>query len=169
MMTTKDLSQPVIRIAEQKDANAVSTLLQTVFSEAYGQALDKEVLEEHLEGCFSEAVIRGDFQTYTYFVIEKDLQLLGALKIDLDDKHKAEIDKLYVLKEARAHGIGALLMNTAIEWSTKQNATHIYLYVWEENHSAIRFYEKHQFEKVGTTQIYVGKTTFSDFVMEKAL
>jgi len=168
MMMTSEVSV-TIRQASGEDAGAVSELLRDVFSETYGHVLDAEVLQEHLDKYLSEQAIRDDMTSSSYFAAKDGERLLGVLKVVLDEEQRAEIAKLYVGGWARANNVGSNLMDTAINYSQENAASHIWLNVWKDNQKAIYFYEKHGFNKVGTTNVYVGETVFDDFVMEKAL
>lgn len=159
----------VAREANLEDALSVSELLKVVFSETYGHVLDQKVLQKHLDKYLSEVAIRDDIASSSYFLVEDVDKIFGVLKILLDEEHKAEIGKLYVLGQARANGIGTELIDNALKWSKENNATHIWLNVWKENKNAIHFYEKHNFKKVGMTNVYVGKTAFDDYIMERTL
>lgn len=157
------------RQAEEKDAFVISELLRVVFAETYGHVLEDVVLEEHLNTYLSEAAIREDISSSSFFVVEAIEGCLGVLKLVLDDGDKAEIAKLYVLGKVRAQGVGSQLMEAALKWSKEKNAKAIWLNVWQENKNAIQFYEKHNFRQVGFTDVFVGEVVFKDYVMERVM
>ena len=156
------------RAATQTDADTVSNLLQTVFAETYGKMLDEETLGSHLEQHLSAKAIEETFEGSSYFVIEDKQRMLGVLKLCGSTAH-AEIEKLYVHSDAIRRGIGLRLLKAAEKYAKANELESLHLKVWKENKAAIRFYQKHGFTIVGTTDVYVGETAFRDFVMEKAL
>ncbi len=161
------------RSAELDDANAISKLLRVVFAEAYGHVLDSNVLKEHLETYLSEKAIRSDMTSSSYYLVEDASDVVGVLKLCLDDELKpeirVEIAKLYVLEEVRSQGVGSKLIDAALTWSKEKDASSIWLNVWQENKKAVQFYEKHDFIQVGFSEVYVGEVVFDDYVMERAI
>ena len=156
------------RAATQTDADTVSNLLQTVFAETYGKMLDEETLGSHLEQHLSAKAVGETFAGSSYFVIEDKQRMLGVLKL-CGNTAQAEIEKLYVHSDAMRRGIGSRLLKAAEKYAKANELEGLHLKVWKENKAAIRFYQKHGFTIVGTTDVYVGETAFRDFVMEKAL
>jgi ribosomal protein S18 acetylase RimI-like enzyme len=71
-----------------------------------------------------------------------------------DPKWGALIDNLHVLPELKGQGIGKRLMQEAAKWvSEKYSNPNFYLWVYEDNTAAKRFYEKMGGENV-ETQLY---------------
>jgi len=157
------------RVAQMRDVALVSALLKEVFVETYGAALDTKTLEAHLQTDLSVEALSVDMCSARYFVTEHQEQILGVLKLVTNATQKAEIAKLYVAKKARALGLGSGLLASVLLYAEEQRINCLWLKVWEENVSAIAFYERHGFLKVACTEVHVGAVVFNDFVMEKYL
>lgn len=82
-------------------------------------------------------------------VAELDGRLVGHVIVRMRDVDRAllvprrfgEIDALFVVEQARRHGVGQALMQAAEEWVRQQGGTAIELVAWEFNEAAIRFYQ----------------------------
>lgn len=156
------------RVAKPEDAAAISRLLQVVFANTYGSALDDATLSSHLETHLSEEPISHELKNAHFFVAEDSAHLLGVLKLSYEGD-KIEIAKLYVSAHAVKQGVGSSLLEAALALSMAKQAKSIWLNVWKKNTGAIEFYKKHGFSCVGDTHVYVCDTVFDDFVMEKQL
>ena len=157
-----------VRATHLEDASAISRLLEDVFTATYGHALDQPSLEHHLTKHLSSEAIRKDMTAASYFLVEDERKAVGVLKL-VAEAAKAEIAKLYVSKAAAGQGVGSSLIETALAWAKEKGCHTLYLNVWKENAAAIRFYQKHGFEKVGKTNVYVAEVVFDDYVLEKIL
>lgn len=59
----------------------------------------------------------------------------------------AYIEEMAVLASHRGRGVGARMMESAVEWARDRGAEEILLDVWEANEEAISFYEKLGFRR----------------------
>ena len=62
--------------------------------------------------------------------------------------------------------IGQILLNKAIEIGKKKKLEFLWLGVWEENHRAIKFYEKNGFKVFGKHKFVLGKDVQTDLLMK---
>ncbi len=60
-----------------------------------------------------------------------------------------EILNVAVAPDARRHGVGSALFETAIAWAKSLDAESAFLEVRQSNHAAIQFYERHNFRATG--------------------
>ena len=64
-----------------------------------------------------------------------------------------ELTRLYVDTQLQGRGIGKQLIHAALNDKAMKEAANIYLQVWEENHIAIKLYERFGFELKETNLI----------------
>ena len=102
-----------------------------------------DVLEEELE-CDNSYVIIAK-------VDENTIVGFAGLKVILDE---ADIMNIVVKKDFRHNGIGSVLLENLINYSTDLNLKTITLEVNENNLSAIRLYDKFSFDKLGIRKNY---------------
>ncbi|MGO3236113.1 MAG: GNAT family N-acetyltransferase [Canibacter sp.] len=101
-------------------------------------------------------------------VVEQDDQLVGYALADLSDA-QALLSKCYVRQGHHGSGISAALMNEIIDRARSSGVTVMTLGTNQENLRALRFYEKHGFERSGTRTFQVGGTTCQDYVLSRSL
>lgn len=87
-------------------------------------------------------------------VAEQAGQLVGSgyarienAKPYLKHEQRAYLGFMYVKPECRGQGINQLIIEGLKTWSRSQNITELQLEVYQENHGAIRAYEKTGFSK----------------------
>lgn len=81
----------------------------------------------------------------------------------------AELSKCYLRLEAHGTGAGAALMTATLEAARQRGAAGIWLGTSQVNARAQRFYDKHDFRRVGVKRFRLGDRYEDDFVFERAL
>lgn len=80
-----------------------------------------------------------------------------------------ELSKMYVHPAVHGAGVAGALMEATLDAAARAGASVVWLGVNQENRRAIRFYEKHGFEVVGTKRFRVGDRLEHDYVLERPL
>ena len=120
---------------------------------------------------------------YYYFV--EDEKICGYFKINLDksplesdapviyksdfDYKKLkgiEIERIYVIKQMKGHGIGRLMIEKTIEIAKNNEFDYVWLGVWAENPAAIAFYQKMGFTVFGEHIFMMGDDAQKDLLMK---
>ena len=111
-----------------------------IFTDDY---LDGEVEVERLHHWRQRlpALVQG---TGEIFLATLAKEPVGFLCIELGPEREwgAYVDNLHVLPNLRGQRIGARLLARAAQWARAQGASSMYLWVFEANHQARRFYER---------------------------
>lgn len=81
----------------------------------------------------------------------------------------AQLGQLYVATAWHGRGVAQALMDWSIATARARNAPALLLTVFEENHRAIRFYQRYGFVHVGDYAFPVGRQIDRDLVMRLAL
>ena len=119
-----------------------------------------------------------------YFYFVEDEKICGYFKINLDksplesvdpliyksdfDYKKLkgiEIERIYVIREMKGHGIGRIMIEKTIEIAKNNRFDYVWLGVWAENAAAISFYEKMGFTVFGEHIFMMGNDAQKDFLM----
>lgn len=111
-----------------------------------------------------------------YFALSEAKDIIGYLKINtgmaqsepLGDAY-LEIERIYVLDAYQGFHIGTHLMNKAYDIARDKRLDIVWLGVWEHNHKAIRFYQKHGFTVFDKHSFMLGKEEQTDIMMRKYL
>jgi len=77
---------------------------------------------------------------------------LAWAKVDGTDSFTAHLFQMWVAPERRGHGLGGLLLITAIQWAKDRGAQSMVLKVTCGNTAAVRLYESAGFRQVGVPQ-----------------
>jgi putative acetyltransferase len=130
-----------VRTVTASDVPEVVKLVADVLGEfglAFGQGsqTDNELYE--LPASYSQ---RGG----AFWVAYRGNELLGTCGVFPLSSTMFELRKMYLRPASRGSGIGKRMLETAIEWSRTQKASHVVLDTTHEMTRAIAFYESHGF------------------------
>jgi diamine N-acetyltransferase len=164
----------IIRLANDSDIGPLSQLAVETYTAAFGHSFEPADLVAHLEHHLSPQCIWRILREDRVLVAEVDGRLVGYVQFgDSDFDAEAvnsgdqELRRLYVLPAYQNQGIGAHLMEAALDHPTIRAASRIFLDVWEHNPGAQRFYARHGFKVIGRRQFVVesGAETSDDLLM----
>lgn len=132
-----------IRELRPADNAAIETVIRDCLIEFGGDraglAWEDEILH-HLSDYY-------DVPARRYWVIEADGRIVGGCGIGsfAGFPDVCELQKMYLLKEARGTGIALELLRTCLEFA-RQHYKRCYLETLQNMHAANRFYAKHGFQ-----------------------
>ena len=170
--------QITIRAAIETDAPGLCELGKITFYDTYGAYNTEEnmrayVVENYEPGVMAKAL--ADPETFYYIAFDRNA-FIGFLKLrttKIPEQIAAlapiEIERIYVLPEYKGKGIGHLLMKTAMHVALKNKHKAIWLGVWEKNESAMNFYLKEGFEKMGQHVFMLGDDAQTDWLLYKKI
>ena len=138
-----------LRAADHHDLAALSALARATFVAAYGPDMQPDKLEQHLAKVLSDAQI-AEMMTQDVFWVAAHQHLCGFVQFGMGDAPtQLWIRRLYVDPSVQNQKLGSRLLQVAMAHPDFQQASEIYLHVWETNLSAQRFYQRFGFRKVG--------------------
>ena len=158
----------MIRRATPADAEALSALSRTCFTQTFGHLYDPADLDTFLDEAYAPNILRSELEdpnraTLLLFEDATDEAPIGyatACPANLPHADVApgdgELQRLYILQGHQGAGRGTLLLNTALEWLERDGPRTLWIGVWSENYGAQRFYARHGFEIVGEYSFMVG-------------
>lgn len=147
-----------IRRAVPEDGRMLSDLGRRAFIESHGPSATVSVIEEYVSKAYTpEAFEEALSDTGNYFhVLYLDGVPAGYSKyvlntecIDKPGLPALKLDRLYFVHEFYGKGLANHLFSFITSQGLKAQQSGIWLYVWTENHRAVRFYEKKGFRIVG--------------------
>ena len=137
-----------LRDAAAGDAALLAFLHTESWRSAYATLLDPAYLEHEMEGERSAhwlahlpAVLAGLGHIY---IAERAGEILGFVCVlrERDPDWGGYVDNLHVRPHLRGAGIGKVLLDAALDWLRSAGEERAYLWVYEANLSARRFYER---------------------------
>ena len=165
-----------LRAPTPDDLPRLARLGRDTFIETFGTLYKPEDLNHFLENVYSEEAVAQELADpkLTHRVIDNGEDLVAFLKIgpvhvpvDNPAPDAMEIWQVYVRQEFIGHGLGKRLMAWADDEFQKRKAGEIYVSVFSENERAIRFYQRHGFEKVGEYGFPVGEQIDLEWIMRR--
>jgi ribosomal protein S18 acetylase RimI-like enzyme len=167
-----------VRRAGADDAEVLSHIGAQSFRKAYEGTASAADLLSHLDDFFGPDVVRNELERpgRWYLLASIGGEPAGFAKIRDGESPECvkagrvlELQQVYVAPDRQRHGLGAQLIDAALNLGSFLGVTGLWLSVWQEAPWAVNAYSKYGFEKVGTTEFRLGKTLYTDWVMYKSL
>jgi diamine N-acetyltransferase len=166
------------RRATEQDAKALAELAEKTFRDTYAQFNTPENMDAHCSKSFGEEIQRAEIRDARRetWLGEIDSKLVAFAQLIVDKpcpavpgKRGAEVLRFYVDAPHHGKGVAYRMMDMLATRSSELGAELLWLCVWDQNAHATAFYQRCQFEKVGTTTFKLGAEVQSDFVMGREL
>ena len=167
-------SLPAFRGATAADIPALSALGRDSFVAKFGSLYRAEDLAVFLAETHSPEAVAAELAhpERRYRLAELDGALVGYCKLALPStlaehhhaRRPAEIKQLYTAPGLTGKGIGAALMDWALDTARDWGADAIQLSVWSRNEDAQRFYTRHGFAKAADITFRVGEQIDEEFL-----
>ena len=164
-----------IRKINIDDLETLRYLSIQTFKETFEEVNTEEDMQKYLDENLSLERLKSELENLDseFYFIENENKNLGYLKLNFGnaqtekvEENYFEIERIYVLKAFLGQKIGQILFDKAIEIGREKNLEYVWLGVWEENHRAIKFYEKNGFEIFGKHDFVLGKDVQTDLLMK---
>lgn len=163
-----------IRKVQKDEVLALMEISRKTFIESFGPVNTPENMELYLAenlcaGKLSSELANPGSEFHFAMKGEKPIGYLklnlGEAQTYLKDGAAMEIERIYVEKAYQGTGLGLMLLLKAMEIAKKKMAGFIWLGVWEQNHKAIRFYQKQGFVEFGRHLFKLGNDFQTDLLM----
>lgn len=169
----------ILRSATPADIPALSRLATEAFIAKFGHLYSQANLDAFLAESLSEPAIAAELANpdRVYRLAEAEGRLVGFCKIGLGCgfPHHArgtrvmELKQLYTAPDATGMGIGARLMDWAMDQFAQRDADEVQISVYAENEGAHRFYRRYGFDKVADITFKVGDHIDPEFLFARLL
>ena len=137
------------------DIEQLARISKTTFIESHGHCASNADVQDYVDRSFRETVLLDELQEKQdhFYFIKKNDQIAGYSKIIMNTSYPsinlkpvAKFERLYLLEKFHGLGLGEKLFSHNLQLARSHSQQALWLFVWVENHQAIRFYEKHDFE-----------------------
>ena len=169
----------IYRPATLADAPALAKLGAETFVAAFGHLYKPEDLSAFLAQVHNPEAVAGEIagDECTHCLVEHEGALVAFCKLRYpshytalsDAKNPLELGQLYALPQHTGHGIGAKLMDWALEQARAGGHDAMLLSVYSENFGAQRFYQRYGFGKIADITFQVGDHFDPEFLYELKL
>ena len=164
------------RGASAPDAEAIAALFADSFTATFGHLYRPQDLTDFLATMtpdrFRSEIADPRFQ---FRLAEAGGELAGYIKLGPPDlpvetpPGTIQLYQIYVIAPWQGAGIARALMDWTLATAAENQARHIQLSVYIDNHRARRFYERYGFAAVGRYHFMVGAHADEDLVMRRTL
>ena len=143
------------------------------FEEAFESLNNPDDFAAYIDKAFDLGQLRGELANpaSAFFFAKKGQEVVGYLKVnfpgaqsDQQGDNCLEIERIYTFKAYFGYGIGEFLLKKALDIAQAENHDFVWLGVWEKNERAIRFYQKHGFERFGEHDFWLGNDLQTDLL-----
>ena len=165
-----------VRVCGAGDEEALSLVGRATFLEAFAGILNSEDILLHCATQHSPDVYRkwlgeprasswlaelqpGNAPVGYLVAAPASLPLAGLREDDV------EVKRIYLLHRVQGTGLGARLMNEAVNFAARMGSRRLLLGVYEKNDRAIAFYERFGFTRMGTRRFRVGRNDYDDLIL----
>lgn len=160
-----------IGISEVEKLQEIS---RKTFKETFETVNSEENMQSYLQERLSVEQLTTELSNSNseFYFAQQENEILGYLKLNFNEAQTEkveegyEIERIYVLKAYHGMKIGQMLFEKAISIGKERKMKSVWLGVWEENHRALRFYEKNGFEVFGKHTFVLGSDTQTDLMMK---
>lgn len=185
----------MLRRATLEDADALSALASTCFTQTFGHLYAPDDLDRFIHEAYSPEVLRAELadpKRPTWLLFEElsmdaesapspahvdegsEGTLIGyvtACPAHLPHPEvkegDGEVQRLYLLQEYQGGGRGSRMLEHALNWLETDGPRTLWIGVWSENYGAQRLYGRYGFTKVGEYSFMVGDHADREFILRR--
>jgi len=166
-----------LRPAGPEDAERLSLIGAATFLESFADIIGGEAITAHCLKANSAESYRRHLDTGAQAwlaEVEPGGAPIGYALLTQPDLPGArdgdiELKRIYTLSRFHGGGLGAALMQAAVEAALARGAARLILGVYAGNDRALAFYAKQGFTRIGNRQFNVGGQICDDFVLARPL
>ena len=162
------------RVAKPEESAMLAQLTEQTFRESWTEEGNEADVDQYVSESFAASVMSKELANpaISYLLALNSNNAVAYCKLERNlqpDNHELEktisISRVYVSKAFHNKQIGSELLKRSIELAQQEKFKTIWLGVWNENHSAIRLYERFGFVRFGTYQFIMGTAVSNDYLM----
>ena len=185
----------MLRRATLEDADALSALASTCFTQTFGHLYAPADLDRFIHEAYSPKVLRSELadpQRPTWLFFQEpsldadsapsptrvdeasDGTLIGYVTVcpahlphPEVKEGDGEVQRLYLLREYQGGGRGSRMLEHALNWLEADGPRTLWIGAWSENYGAQRLYGRYGFTKVGEYSFMVGDPADREFILRR--
>lgn len=161
------MSSLQIRLAEVSDVQQLAELGRITFLESHGHSASEADIQSYVAEKYTAEIIHADLVSRNSIchVVEVDGRMIGYTKVILqaacqerEGEQLTKLERLYFLSSENGKGYAQQVLDFLVDFSKGNGDWGMWLYVWKENHRALRFYEKSGFSPIGEYSFPISAT-----------
>ena len=185
----------MLRRATLEDADALSALASTCFTQTFGHLYAPDDLDRFIHEAYSPEALRAELAdpkrpTWLLFLEESEADATASGSTEAHPASEGtligyvtacpahlphpevkegdgEVQRLYLLQEYQGGGRGSRMLEHALNWLETDGPRTLWIGVWSENYGAQRLYGRYGFTKVGEYSFMVGDHADREFILRR--
>jgi ribosomal protein S18 acetylase RimI-like enzyme len=158
------------------DLPTLQALAEKTFRESFAIYNTPENMEYYVSHSLSMEKLKEELlhpESDFYFAIAEGAPVgylklnRGAAMTDPQGEEAMELERIYLLAAHQGQGVGGILLQKAMDLAAAAGKAYLWLGVWDENHRAINFYERHGFYRCGQHNFTLGSEIQTDYFFRK--
>ena len=155
----------------------LQSVARQAFSETFLKWNTEENVTKYIDENYAIDVLEKeivDENSKIFLAYNEDGKVIGYLKVnkegsqtEKDYPDSMEVQRIYVLKEAKGQGVGSKFMELAEKQAKEWNVKYMWLGVWEHNDPALKFYESKGYTHFSDHTFVMGDKPQTDYIMRK--
>lgn len=171
-------SRLLIRPVQEGELPLLHELAYSTFVTAFGAHNTAANMAAYTQVYLSLAYITDLFHKagVKFYIAWIDEQAVAYLQLNTGEaqneqllENAMELERIYVHHNSQGKGLGLQLLEFAVEQGRAQGKEWLWLGVWDQNHAAIRFYERHGFSTFSQHDFMLGQDRQRDWLMKRKL
>lgn len=167
-----------IRLVQPDELHSLHTFARHTFIEAFAHQNTPENMALYLKDHLTLSSLEQELAhpQSRFFFGEEAGKLIAYSKINAGSaqseqqlSNALELERIYVHANWQGKGIGAELLMAMTDLAQAEGYDYIWLGVWEENHAAIRFYQRQGFTIFSQHDFYLGNDLQTDIMLKRKL
>ncbi len=157
----------LIHKASNEDSSLLSRLATQTLMESHGHSAPAADMENYIGEKYTVAVFNEELNDpkNIYHIIYHDGKPVGFSKIIFNEPYAGsplqnitKLDRIYLLKEFYDLKLGQQLLQFNLDLAKQNDQVGMWLYVWQENERAVKFYTRNGFTVIGGYDFHVSAT-----------
>lgn len=159
----------------EDDIDLLQNIALETFIHSYEHLNSPSNFKWYIDRAFTKEKLLSEIQneeSYYYFALYQN-QIAGYLKLNAGSAQTEtysdeylEIERIYLRSDYHRKGIGRKMMDFVFDTARKMSKSKVWLGVWNQNPSAILFYEHMGFRRNGSHIFKFGDEDQIDLIME---
>lgn len=167
---------PDVRPATPADAEAIARLAARTFPLACPDHTTPRAIATHIATELNADRFREHMASAQFLVVDGGAEVIGYVMLTTEPppietpwRNPLELRRIYVDQAEHGSGTASALMRASLHAAAAGGHDWIWLGTNEQNHRAMRFYEKFDFRIVGQRTFCVADSVESDYVMARTV
>ncbi|MDP5061074.1 MAG: GNAT family N-acetyltransferase [Maribacter sp.] len=162
------------RLCSLEELHQLRQISEHTFVIAFEKDNDPEDFKKYIEKAFALEKVKEELlnPNSDFYFVYKDKEVVGYFKLNVNDAQSelkqddsVELERIYVVSKYQGLGLGKQFLHYIKAIAQERNKKMLWLGVWQENKRAVKFYERHGFQKFDTHPYFIGSDEQTDWLM----